>query len=385
MVRVMVRVRVSIFLQAFRLPGEAQKIDRMMEAFAAAYFAANSPGVFENADGAYVLAFSIIMLNTDRHSPNMGKNARMTVEGFLRNNRGINNGKDLPAELLEAVFKSISENEIKMLGGKEELSLSASGWRHIATQCEAQRGWSGGAPPAARRLTTAFGSGLEAELLRTLWQPTLAALSALIEASQERGVLTRALRGFDVCSRVAAQCVATDLLDALAVQLARLSTLLSPPPAAAAAGAPAEDGAPPPRPFSMQPKAMLAAAALCRVAREHGHALRAGWEPVVQVLLGLHDRRLLPASLGAEGGFELPGSGGGAPRADEAAQLVPPHLKKREASASSFSFFGGLAYLIGAGGESEADEARADPDPDPDPDPKPNPNPNPNPNPEPCP
>lgn len=59
-----------MFLQAFRLPGEAQKIDRLMEAFAGALFAAN-PEPFANADAAYVLAFAIIMLNTDLHSPNI--------------------------------------------------------------------------------------------------------------------------------------------------------------------------------------------------------------------------------------------------------------------------------------------------------------------------
>ena len=38
-----------------------------MEAFASAYYS-DAPGPFTHPDGAYVLAFSIIMLNTDRHS-----------------------------------------------------------------------------------------------------------------------------------------------------------------------------------------------------------------------------------------------------------------------------------------------------------------------------
>jgi len=38
----------------------------------------------------------------------------MTKEGFLRNNRGINEGKDLPAEFLEQLYDRIVENEIKM-------------------------------------------------------------------------------------------------------------------------------------------------------------------------------------------------------------------------------------------------------------------------------
>lgn len=38
------------FLWSFRLPGEAQKIDRMMEAFAARYCLCN-PGVFQSTGG----------------------------------------------------------------------------------------------------------------------------------------------------------------------------------------------------------------------------------------------------------------------------------------------------------------------------------------------
>lgn len=48
--------------------GEAQKIDRIMEKFAERYCRDN-PGRFRSADGAYLLAFAIIMLNTDAHNP----------------------------------------------------------------------------------------------------------------------------------------------------------------------------------------------------------------------------------------------------------------------------------------------------------------------------
>ena len=56
------------FLSPFRLPGEAQKIDRFMEAFSAEYHRAN-PGTFNEQDTAYTLAFSVIMLNTDHFNP----------------------------------------------------------------------------------------------------------------------------------------------------------------------------------------------------------------------------------------------------------------------------------------------------------------------------
>lgn len=97
------------FLQSFRLPGEAQKIDRIMEKFAARY-CENNPKIFANADVAYTLAFSIMMLNTDQHSSRI--KTRMTSADFVRNNRGINNDADLPDEFLQKIFTDISENEI---------------------------------------------------------------------------------------------------------------------------------------------------------------------------------------------------------------------------------------------------------------------------------
>eukprot|EP00698_Gefionella_okellyi_P001309 TRINITY_DN1124_c0_g1_i1.p1 TRINITY_DN1124_c0_g1~~TRINITY_DN1124_c0_g1_i1.p1 ORF type:complete len:2131 (+),score=596.94 TRINITY_DN1124_c0_g1_i1:296-6394(+) len=97
------------FLQSFRLPGEAQMIDRVMETFAKRFNECNT-GVFSDPDTAYVLAFSIIMLNTDAHSPHVRR--KMTLADWLKNNRGLDNGKDLPKQMLESIYQRITTNEI---------------------------------------------------------------------------------------------------------------------------------------------------------------------------------------------------------------------------------------------------------------------------------
>ncbi|RUP52408.1 hypothetical protein BC936DRAFT_143684 [Jimgerdemannia flammicorona] len=117
------------FLQSFRLPGEAQKIDRFMLKFAERYVNGN-PAAFANAGKvyldrllrhtAYVLAYSVIMLNTDLHNRQVKK--RMTKSEFIKNNRGINDNADLPEELLESIYDEINENEIKM---KDEVEAAA--------------------------------------------------------------------------------------------------------------------------------------------------------------------------------------------------------------------------------------------------------------------
>lgn len=49
---------------------------------------------------------------------------KMTMEEFVRNNRGINASGDLPRDYLESIFTSISENEIRMLSSNEARALT---------------------------------------------------------------------------------------------------------------------------------------------------------------------------------------------------------------------------------------------------------------------
>ncbi|XP_042503350.1 brefeldin A-inhibited guanine nucleotide-exchange protein 5 [Macadamia integrifolia] len=99
------------FLRGFRLPGEAQKIDRIMEKFAERYCADN-PGLFKNADTAYVLAYAVIMLNTDAHNPMVWP--KMSKSDFIRVNTVSDAEECAPIGLLEEIYDSIVKEEIKM-------------------------------------------------------------------------------------------------------------------------------------------------------------------------------------------------------------------------------------------------------------------------------
>ncbi|KAI1413905.1 Sec7-domain-containing protein [Hypoxylon sp. FL1857] len=111
------------FLQSFRLPGEAQKIDRFMLKFANRYVMGN-PNAFANADTAYVLAYSVILLNTDLHSSKIAR--RMTKEDFIKNNRGINDNADLPDEYLIGIYDEIASNEIVLKSEREAAAAAGN-------------------------------------------------------------------------------------------------------------------------------------------------------------------------------------------------------------------------------------------------------------------
>lgn len=64
----------------------------------------------------------------------------MTCEEFIRNNRGINAGENLPQDFLRALYESISRNEIRI---SSEASVSASPvlWTQLAQASVSPRGF----------------------------------------------------------------------------------------------------------------------------------------------------------------------------------------------------------------------------------------------------
>ena len=61
------------FQTYFRMPGEAQKIERLMEVFSGRYCQCNRDflATLHSSDTVFILAFAIILLNTDLHTPNI--------------------------------------------------------------------------------------------------------------------------------------------------------------------------------------------------------------------------------------------------------------------------------------------------------------------------
>ncbi|CAG7719890.1 unnamed protein product [Allacma fusca] len=111
------------FLASFRLPGEAQKIDRMMEAFASHYCSQN-PNVFSNSDTCYLLSYALIMLNTTLHNPNVKD--KPTLERFINMNRDIDDGKSLDPKLLVSLYESIRNEQFQIIheDGNTDLKLT---------------------------------------------------------------------------------------------------------------------------------------------------------------------------------------------------------------------------------------------------------------------
>lgn len=97
------------------LQGEAQKIERLMEAFANRYVECNHDQVkqFSSADTVFLLAFAIIMLNTDLHNKSIRSDRKMKLPDFIKNLRGIDGGADVDPDILSGIYSRIKATEFK--------------------------------------------------------------------------------------------------------------------------------------------------------------------------------------------------------------------------------------------------------------------------------
>lgn len=124
-------VALRVYLGRFQLPGEAQKIDRILQAFAKAYFAANpSNKACPSEDAVYTLAFSVVLLNTDAHNPSLARRFKMTKTDFIRNYQrlqeaGVAHGTTtVPAYYLSSCFDSFASTPIRRIPRKPDALLA---------------------------------------------------------------------------------------------------------------------------------------------------------------------------------------------------------------------------------------------------------------------
>uniref|UniRef100_A0A9J8BB82 IQ motif and Sec7 domain ArfGEF 1 n=2 Tax=Cyprinus carpio TaxID=7962 RepID=A0A9J8BB82_CYPCA len=139
------------FQAHIRVQGEAQKVERLIEAFSQRYCICN-PGVvrqFRNPDTIFILAFAIILLNTDMYSPNVKPERKMKLEDFVKNLRGVDDGEDIPREMLVGIYERIRKRELKtnedhvsqvqkvekLIVGKKPVSVLSLPHRRLVCYC----------------------------------------------------------------------------------------------------------------------------------------------------------------------------------------------------------------------------------------------------------
>ncbi|KAL8453879.1 hypothetical protein Emag_001687 [Eimeria magna] len=334
-------------------------------------------------DTVFVLAYSIIMLNTDQHNSQV--RSKMRVEDFLKNNRGINNGSDLPSFFLQNIYISIRHQEIKLkeaalptapstqpasgqkadAATKEHLQpdlfdVLAEGWTPVEG---AGTGWAAfaspyGGPVASTptapkdyvRIRDLFvassgdgvelssgsyltAEGLEYEMFQSLWSSgCLSVLRGAFEASLDLRQLEEILCGCLSLARVATILEQVAALNTIVAELCSYFV------------------------YSVPAHSQLILPPVMYLIRHSGALLREeGWGAIIELLLRLHALDLLPPALMGLDDFE--GSGGTALyslcNVSPPPFVPPPSRKDKGAARRGGGWLGDLTSILFALGDSD--------------------------------
>ncbi|KAM6090170.1 Golgi-specific brefeldin A-resistance guanine nucleotide exchange factor 1 isoform 2-T2 [Theristicus caerulescens] len=264
-----------LYLEAFRLPGEAPVIQRLLEAFTEHWRKSNgSP--FANSDACFALAYAVIMLNTDQHNHNVRKqNVPMTLEEFRKNLKGVNGGKDFEQDILEDMYHAIKNDEIVMPEEQTGLVKENYIWNVLLHRGAADEGIFLHVPPGS----------YDHDLFTMTWGPTIAALSYVFDKSLEETIIQKAISGFRKCAMISAHYGLSDVFDNLIISLCKFTALSS------------ESIENLPTVFGSNPKAHIAAKTVFHLAYRHGDILREGWKNIMEAMLQLFRAELLPKAM----------------------------------------------------------------------------------------
>ncbi|KIK45792.1 hypothetical protein CY34DRAFT_801092 [Suillus luteus UH-Slu-Lm8-n1] len=277
-------------LETFRLPGESQQINRITETFASIYFA-SGPAEIKTEDAVYVLAYSVIMLNTDLHNPQIRK--RMTIEDYQRNLRGVNGGANFSSEYLQSIYDSIRKREIVM----PEEHTGQLGFEYAWKELLARSRQSG---PFLMCNSALF----DLDMFKTVWKPLISAIAYAFISFDDDYVIQRAISGFRQCATLAGHFHLPDVFDFVVVSLSQATSLLSENlptqvpnyPVVEVEGQSVTVSSLSVK-FGTNFKGQLAAVVLFNIVNGNGNALREGWTQIFEMFQNLFIHSLLPTRM----------------------------------------------------------------------------------------
>ncbi|XP_034463828.1 Golgi-specific brefeldin A-resistance guanine nucleotide exchange factor 1 isoform X2 [Hippoglossus hippoglossus] len=264
-----------LYLEAFRLPGEAPVIHRLMETFTDNWHKVNGSPFMSN-DAGFSLAYAVIMLNTDQHNNNVRKqNIPMTVEQYKKNLKGVNGDKDFDQDMLEDIYNAIKNEEIVMPDEQTGLVKENYVWSVLLHRGATPEGYFLHLPPGS----------YDHDLFTMTWGPTIAALSYVFDKSLDDSIIQKAITGFRKCAMIAAHYGFSDVFDNLIISLCKFTTLSN------------ESVENLPTVFGSNSKAQTAAKTVFDLAHRHGNILREGWKNIMDSMLQLFRAELLPKAM----------------------------------------------------------------------------------------
>ncbi|XP_016928857.3 Golgi-specific brefeldin A-resistance guanine nucleotide exchange factor 1 isoform X1 [Drosophila suzukii] len=273
-----------LYLETFRLPGEAPLIFLVLEHFSDHWHTQNKDP-FANVDAAFRLAYAIIMLNMDQHNSNAKRlNVPMTLEDFTKNLRGLNGGEDFDQEMLAQVYNAIKNEEIVMPAEQTGLVRENYQWKVLLRRGATHDG----------HFHYVHDASYDVEIFNIVWGASLSALSFMFDKSTESGY-QKTLAGFSKSAAISAHYNLHSDFDALVLTLCKFTTLLS--SVEQHEPAPSNNEIQQAVNFGLNGKAQAAMRTVFLLVHDYGDCLRESWKHILDLYLQLFRLKLLPKSL----------------------------------------------------------------------------------------
>ncbi|KAL6262377.1 hypothetical protein P5V15_007466 [Pogonomyrmex californicus] len=266
-----------LYLESFRLPGEASLISLLLEKFAEHWHDSNGRP-FASADAAFTLAYAVIMLNVDQHNCNVKRqNNPMTADEFKRNLKKVNGDTDFNQDMLDEIYTSIKGEEIVMPAEQTGLIKENYLWKVLLRR--------GAGPESIYLKVGNSGEFIDKDLAQHAWGPIVSALCRAYDKAPDR-LQHKVTETFLSCAAIGAYHNMCGELDTLIVSLCKFTGLII-------GGKPEQVVLH----LGESSKSQTAADTLFEITRLHGDALRASWKNIIDCLQSLYEARLLPENL----------------------------------------------------------------------------------------
>ncbi|XP_024884450.1 Golgi-specific brefeldin A-resistance guanine nucleotide exchange factor 1 isoform X2 [Temnothorax curvispinosus] len=267
-----------LYLESFRLPGEAPLIFLLLEKFAEHWHDSNGRP-FASADAAFALAYAVIMLNVDQHNYNVRRQSNpMTADEFKKNLKKVNGDVDFDQDMLDEIYTSIKGEEIVMPAEQTGLVKENYLWKVLLRR--------GCGPESAYLKVGNSGEFIDKDLAEHAWGPIISALCRAYDKAPDRTLQRKVAQTFLSCAAISAYHGMCGDLDTLIVSLCKFTGLQI--------GGKSEQVV---LHLGGSPKSQMAARTLFKITHLHGDALRASWKNIIDCLQSLYEARLLPKNL----------------------------------------------------------------------------------------
>ena len=194
---------IRFYLSTFQLPGEGQKIDRILQNFGAKYYNDNNT-IYESADATFYLTYSIMILQTELHNPNVKE--KMSLESFTK---FVNeqNAKQLDDDILKDIYEDILNEPISLPELDEAKDKLKNNKKEEKYKRERQRIINEINMKLKQNNEKPYFRILDREefldsFMSNIWTPLLVMYVVIIEASDNPNLYTLCIYGLSNCIKI---------------------------------------------------------------------------------------------------------------------------------------------------------------------------------------